>query len=310
MLDADWAERAEAVEATDLLRADRATQKVPRCNAPSSQLGGGRTPPPAVLGQTDVDLPSQAAAAEAWGRWSPPRLARPRAPPRPAAPPDCRGRGLAVKRRAITPRASLNGWLSALRWLAALVTDYPKALATSTTRVGQLENAYVAATWSVDTLRQERLRPIVEQTLQIWSQLKQESNVSLEAIALTSRNTRRGVDIRAVVDDASGANALSVMSQGELNSLALAMYLPRATSDENPFWFLVLDDPVQAMDPTKVDGLATVLADPARTRQVIVFSHDDRLAHAAASAGGSAHDPGRPAGSQLEGDRPERDAPG
>jgi hypothetical protein len=35
------------------------------------------------------------------------------------------------------------------------------------------------------------------------------------------------------------------------------------------------------MDPSKVEGLAEVLDDLARTRQVIVFSHDDRLAQAA-----------------------------
>jgi len=31
------------------------------------------------------------------------------------------------------------------------------------------------------------------------------------------------------------------------------------------------------MDPARVEGLARVLADTARTRQVIVFAHDDRL---------------------------------
>jgi hypothetical protein len=35
------------------------------------------------------------------------------------------------------------------------------------------------------------------------------------------------------------------------------------------------------MDPAKVDGLAHVLDDLAQTRQVIVLSHDDRLAQAA-----------------------------
>lgn len=34
------------------------------------------------------------------------------------------------------------------------------------------------------------------------------------------------------------------------------------------------------MDPSKIDGLAQVLADLARTRQVIVFTHDDRLPEA------------------------------
>ncbi|WP_156819647.1 hypothetical protein [Pseudonocardia sp. HH130630-07] len=42
----------------------------------------------------------------------------------------------------------------------------------------------------------------------------------------------------------------------------------------------MVDDPVQAMDPAKVDGLARTLADHSRDRQVVVFSHDDRLASA------------------------------
>lgn len=78
------------------------------------------------------------------------------------------------------------------------------------------------------------------------------------------------------VDGVKGA-ALSVMSQGELHALGLALFLPRATAAESPFGFLVIDDPVQSMDPAKVDGLAHVLSRVARTRQVVVFTHDDRL---------------------------------
>ena len=69
------------------------------------------------------------------------------------------------------------------------------------------------------------------------------------------------------------------MSQGEVNALALSIFLPRATLAESPFRFIVIDDPVQAMDPAKVDGLARVLK-RAVTRQVIVFTHDDRLPEA------------------------------
>jgi hypothetical protein len=61
----------------------------------------------------------------------------------------------------------------------------------------------------------------------------------------------------------------------------LALFLPRATVPESPFGFVVIDDPVQAMDPAKVDGLARVLAAAARSgRQVVVFTHDERLAEA------------------------------
>jgi len=57
-------------------------------------------------------------------------------------------------------------------------------------------------------------------------------------------------------------------------------FLPRAMLPASPFRFLVIDNPVQAMDPAKVDGLARVLEKTAADRQVIVFTHDNRLAQA------------------------------
>jgi hypothetical protein len=70
------------------------------------------------------------------------------------------------------------------------------------------------------------------------------------------------------------------MSQGELHALGLALFLPRATSPDSPFRFIVIDDPVQSMDPAKVDGLARLLAKVGAERQVVVFTHDDRLPEA------------------------------
>jgi hypothetical protein len=70
------------------------------------------------------------------------------------------------------------------------------------------------------------------------------------------------------------------MSQGELHCLALSLFIPRATLPESPFRFIVIDDPVQSMDPARVDGLARVLEAAAKDRQVIVFTHDDRLPEA------------------------------
>jgi hypothetical protein len=80
--------------------------------------------------------------------------------------------------------------------------------------------------------------------------------------------------------DGTPAQALAVMSHGELQALGLAVFLPRACADDSPFRFLVIDDPVHSMDPSKVDGLAQVLASLATTRQVIVFTHDNRLPEA------------------------------
>jgi recombinational DNA repair ATPase RecF len=132
---------------------------------------------------------------------------------------------------------------------------------------------------ATDDIRNERLAPLAEQARAIWTMLRQESNVDLGAIRLAGSVTQRRVELEVSVDGAPGS-ALGVMSQGEVNALALSVFLPRATLPASPFRFLIIDDPVQAMDPAKVDGLARVLEKTAADRQVIVFTHDNRLAQA------------------------------
>ncbi|SMD24767.1 AAA family ATPase [Lentzea albidocapillata] len=126
------------------------------------------------------------------------------------------------------------------------------------------------------TLRSERIAPFAKESQRIWQRLRQQSNVDLGAVRLGGT---RNVELDVSVDGVSNS-ALAVMSQGELHSLGLALFLPRALVDESPFRFVMIDDPVQAMDPSKVDGLAQVLADVGLTRQVVVFTHDERLVEA------------------------------
>ncbi|MEU6563628.1 AAA family ATPase [Nocardia nova] len=130
-------------------------------------------------------------------------------------------------------------------------------------------------------LRDERMAPLADHARRIWGGLRQRSNVDLGAIRLQGNaGASRKVLLDVTVDDTDGT-ALGVMSQGELHALGLALFLPRATVAESPFGFVMIDDPVQAMDPAKVDGLARVLAAVARSgRQVVVFTHDERLSEA------------------------------
>ncbi len=128
-------------------------------------------------------------------------------------------------------------------------------------------------------IKNERLEPIRDQAHHAWSKLRQESNVELGNLSLTGTKTSRKVVMGTSIDGVP-AEGIPVLSQGELHALALCLFLPRATMAESPFRFLVLDDPVQAMDPAKVDGLVELLSELAQTRQVIVLSHDDRLSAA------------------------------
>lgn len=130
-----------------------------------------------------------------------------------------------------------------------------------------------------EELRNERFEPIAERAQEIWEMLRRESSVSLTKVELEKAGRRRKVKLNVAVEGTDSV-ALAVMSQGELNALALSLFLPRMTLPDTPFRFVMIDDPVQAMDPTKVDGLARVLASVAQTRQVIVFTHDTRLPEA------------------------------
>lgn len=143
----------------------------------------------------------------------------------------------------------------------------------------KLAVASEALKWLQDNaaeLRDERITPLADEARRIWSTLRQESNVDLGAIRLVGQKTTRRVLLQADVDG-TDTEALGVMSQGELQALALAIFIPRATAPQSPFRFLVLDDPIQAMDPSKIDGFLEVLTSIAEHRQVVVFTHDDRL---------------------------------
>lgn len=177
------------------------------------------------------------------------------------------GHLLAAREDAWSPvAAELGGWVTAEE------------------EARQLDNTVAAMTaakkWMTEhgtKFRNLRLEPVAAQARQIWAQLRQESNVDLGEITLQGTATKRRAVLGGSVDG-QPTKALSVMSQGELHALALALFLPRATTAKSPFRFVLLDDPIQAMDPAKIDGFVHVLSEVAKTHQVIVFSHDDRLA--------------------------------
>lgn len=166
------------------------------------------------------------------------------------------------------------------RPIAAEVAAWLDLAKQAQTGEAQLDELKAAEKWlraASAAIRNERFAPIADLAQRVWETLRMQSNVELKKIVLTGAGSARKVVLEVTVDGMEGA-ALGVMSQGELNSLALSLFMPRATLPESPFRFVVIDDPVQSMDPARVDGLARVLEDAARSRQVVVFTHDDRLA--------------------------------
>jgi energy-coupling factor transporter ATP-binding protein EcfA2 len=165
-------------------------------------------------------------------------------------------------------------------------TEQARAVDTAKARRSDLKKAREWLDTLIKDLRRERLATFEAQAQEIWEALRPESSVSLKKVDLDGKETStlRRLILDVSVDDAD-ASALAVMSQGELHSLALALFLPRARTADSPFGFLLIDDPVQSMDPAKVNGLAQVLSDLGKQRQIVVFTHDTRLQRAFSSQG-------------------------
>ncbi|GAA2771377.1 AAA family ATPase [Mycolicibacterium pallens] len=182
----------------------------------------------------------------------------------------------ALRAEAATLAADLeDAWAPTARAIAAWV-DLEAAARTGDDKLAEVQAALKWLRANAEMLRERRLAPVVDQAREIWGRMRHESNVDLGGISLEGSANRRKAVVEGSVDGVP-AGALSVMSQGELHALALALFIPRATTPDSPFRFLVLDDPIQAMDPAKIDGFLDVLVELSKTRQVIVFSHDDRL---------------------------------
>ena len=187
-----------------------------------------------------------------------------------------------VARVAAEARAALQAREDAWRPLSQALNQWLPLAERAAPAGEHVKHCKDAEKWwkeAAAAIRDERFAPIAARAMDTWRQLRLQSNVDLGSVGLEGAATKRRVTLDVTVDGAP-ADALGVMSQGELHSLALSLFLPRATLPDSPFRFICVDDPVQSMDPARVEGLARVLADTAKTRQVIVFTHDDRLPEA------------------------------
>ncbi|MFC6429563.1 AAA family ATPase [Nocardiopsis tropica] len=276
-LGADWARRANAQLRTLRTQAAPASAAYERAAAARDQARfllspvPGWLPPESELGQvwalwesgSDItDLAELAEHIEAVGR---------------------RLRSAAISaRRDATERLEdpSGGWGDLAERLAAWLDEAQDALRARDV----LYSAEAALNWLADQargLRAERLGPVASQAEQVWFRLRQERHIDLQGMRLIGRGARRRVEVDVTVDGVDDqTSAPGLLSQGEFQALALSICLPRTLVEGNPFGFLLLDDPVQAMDTETVEGLSSVLAEVGRHRQLIVFTHDTRLSDA------------------------------
>lgn len=278
-LDDDWLAQARAETARQEELAAEARQAADGLAGAVRAARQLVAPVPPSLREAAAGGADPAGALAAWQSWA--ALADPALGPRaladrlPAASAEVAGQVEALRTAAAAELdAHDRQWKPLADDARAVVRDLRAAEAA----VPGLAAVKAARAWLKDAseeIRNDRLRPFADQATEIWAALRQDSNVSLSGVTLTGQNTRREVKLDLDVDGEPGPRA--VLSQGELAALGLALFLPRAVADESPFRFVLVDDPVQSLDPSKVDGLAKVLHGLAVDRQVVVFTHDERL---------------------------------
>ena len=169
-------------------------------------------------------------------------------------------------------------WQPFAREVSDWISQMRKAVAAKA-KEKLLEEAKKWVAAEIEAEREGRFAPVKARAIDFWNTIARESNVQLNDIELTGHGNAKRVALKVSVDQKE-APALGVLSQGELNAMTLSLFLPRVLLPATPFGFVIVDDPVQAMDEVRVDGLAQVLTEVGKTRQVVVFTHDARLPEA------------------------------
>jgi DNA repair exonuclease SbcCD ATPase subunit len=81
------------------------------------------------------------------------------------------------------------------------------------------------------------------------------------------------------ITDEDGQDLTPILSQGDLNALALAIFLGLASADggQGPFGFVMLDDPSQSLGTEHKRALVRILDAIAMNRTVLVATMDAEL---------------------------------
>lgn len=106
---------------------------------------------------------------------------------------------------------------------------------------------------------------------------------SFRAVRFLTRTFRGRGRLWTSLDDRSGGVSVDepavVLSSSQLNVLAVSTFLSLNLAIETlPLQLVALDDPLQSLDNVNLLGLADLLRRVTAVRQVIVSTHDDRLA--------------------------------
>lgn len=178
----------------------------------------------------------------------------------------------------VRQRAELERQLESLdRQLLAREADL--AARTETGELaGQLLAALRDASSSVVAAELGRIEPLLQR---IYATV--DPHPSFRAVRFLTRTIRGRGRLWTSLDDRSAGVSVdepaTVLSSSQLNVLAVTTFLSlNLAVDSLPLQLVALDDPLQSLDTVNLLGLADLLRRVKQSRQVIVSTHDERLA--------------------------------
>lgn len=104
-------------------------------------------------------------------------------------------------------------------------------------------------------------------------------NPGIEKIELkVSENKRTGLNFYSF-ENQNGMDPIPILSQGDLNSLAISIFLGLASTlkDSNPISFTLMDDPSQSLDSKEKKNLVNVINDFCKDKNIIISTMDEEF---------------------------------
>lgn len=178
----------------------------------------------------------------------------------------------------VAQRADLEQQLSAIESEIEAQASDLRARTETGESAGEVIGALREAAGSIVSTELTRIEPLLQR---IYATV--DPHPSFRAVRFLTRTFRGRGRLWTTLDDISGGvtadEPATVLSSSQLNVLAVSTFLSLNLAIETlPLQLVALDDPLQSLDNVNLLGLADLLRRVTAVRQVIVSTHDDRLA--------------------------------
>ncbi len=116
---------------------------------------------------------------------------------------------------------------------------------------------------------------IKEDISNFFNVLENNTSRHLSSPKIELLDTNKAIEIEIGIEDSRVSPAFKIMSESQVNSLGLSVFLACIKTFNNNLKFIILDDIVSSLDGHKKDNLLKLLNDYFRDYQILMLTHDN-----------------------------------